>query len=210
MGAATTVLEVSDRPRPRFGMPAIVASAVLALAAAVGTYAWLTDGDDDRGSGEVARLGTDPGDPGPRPPDPEAGGDLAGLSYQELGGTTTDLADLLGRPLVINFFGSWCVPCIREMPVIERVAAELGDEVTFLGLAVRDRPEDARRIVTDTGVTYRVGRDVDDRVYTAVEAAMMPTTVFVSPDGEVVRVRLGELDEGELRSLIADHLGVGA
>jgi cytochrome c biogenesis protein CcmG, thiol:disulfide interchange protein DsbE len=202
---------MSGRPRPRFGTPAIVASSVLALAAAVGTYAWLADGDGGGGgSGEVVRLGADQGDPGSAPPDPGKGGDLAGLSYQELGGTTTDLADLLGRPLVINFFGSWCVPCIREMPVIERVAADLGDEVTFLGLAVRDRPEDARRIVADTGVTYRVGRDVDDRVYTTVGAAMMPTTAFVSPDGEVVRVRLGELDEDELRSLIADHLGVGS
>jgi hypothetical protein len=67
-----------------------------------------------------------------------------------------------------------------------------------------------RRVVADTGVTYRIGRDVDDRVLLAVGGVQMPTTVFVSPDGEVLRVRLGELSEDGLRSLIAEHLGVGS
>jgi cytochrome c biogenesis protein CcmG, thiol:disulfide interchange protein DsbE len=195
-------------PRPRLSPWVLVLSTVLATAAAAGVYAALSGGDDDGGT-DVVRLTPDDGGPdGSRPV--QGGGDLAGLSFQDLGGTTTDLADLVGEPLVVNFFGSWCAPCLVEMPAFERVHQDLGDEVTFLGLAVRDRPEDVRRVVADTGVTYRIGRDVDDRVLLAVGGVQMPTTVFVSPDGEVLRVRLGELSEGGLRSLIAEHLGVGS
>jgi cytochrome c biogenesis protein CcmG, thiol:disulfide interchange protein DsbE len=193
-------------PRPRLSPWVLVLSTVLATAAAAGVYLALVDGGDERAS-EVVRLTPDDAGPdGGRLV--EGGGDLAGLSFQDLGGTTTDLADVVGAPLVVNFFGSWCAPCLVEMPAFERVHRDLGDEVTFLGLAVRDRPEDVRRVVADTGVTYRIGRDVDDRVLLAVGGVQMPTTVFVSPDGEVLRVRLGELSEDGLRSLIAEHLGI--
>jgi cytochrome c biogenesis protein CcmG, thiol:disulfide interchange protein DsbE len=195
-------------PRPRLAPRVLVLSTVLATAAAVGAYVALSDGPAASGDTEVVRLTPDLA--GPDGGRLLEGGDLAGLGFQDLGGTTTQLAELVGEPLVINFFGSWCAPCLVEMPAFERVHQDLADEVTFLGLAVRDRPEDVRRVVADTGVTYRIGRDVDDRVLLAVGGVQMPTTAFVSPDGEVVRVRLGELTEDQLRSLIAEHLGVGS
>jgi cytochrome c biogenesis protein CcmG, thiol:disulfide interchange protein DsbE len=200
---AATVPDVAT-PRPRLSPWVLVLSTVLATAAAVGIYVALDPGDSTT---DVVRL--TPDDAGPDGGRLLEGGDLAGLGFQDLGGTTTDLADLVGAPLVVNFFGSWCAPCLVEMPAFERVHQDLGSEVTFLGLAVRDRPEDVRRVVAETGVTYRIGRDVDDRVLLAVGGVQMPTTAFVTAEGEVVRVRLGELSEDGLRSLIAEHLGVG-
>ena len=133
--------------------------------------------------------------------------DLSDLSFQELDGTTVPLSDLEGGPLVINFFASWCTPCRSEMPALQAVADDLGDDVTFLGLAEQDRPEDTRDFVDDLGVTYRVGRDVDSAIGLETGAIThLPGTLLVDADGTVVARHIGELDEAELRALLRDEL----
>jgi cytochrome c biogenesis protein CcmG, thiol:disulfide interchange protein DsbE len=181
----------------------IVASTAVALAAAVATYQVLDDGGSS-GEHEAAEIELTPaGEPVP-------GGELAGLTYETSDGGDAALGDLRGRPVVLNFFASWCTPCRTEMPAFERVHQDLGDDVEFLGLAVNDRPEDVRATVADTGVTYPTGRDTDERVLTAVGAlGALPTTVLLDAEGHVVDVRRGELSEEQLRSLLADRLGVG-
>jgi cytochrome c biogenesis protein CcmG, thiol:disulfide interchange protein DsbE len=137
--------------------------------------------------------------------------ELAAIPFEELGGTATTLGDLHGRPVVVNFFASWCAPCRTEMPHFERVHREVRDDVTFLGLAVRDRPEDVRALIVDTGVTYRIGRDLDDRALVGVGAlGPLPVTAFVDEDGTVLQVLRGELDEERLRALLAEHFGIGS
>jgi cytochrome c biogenesis protein CcmG, thiol:disulfide interchange protein DsbE len=193
---------VSSARRARLPLRVVIASTVVALAAAVAVYQVLDDGNRADGPGEEVGL-VPVGDAQPAD-------DLAEVTFQDLGGTTSSLGDLRGSPVVVNFFASWCVPCRTEMPAFERVHQDLGDEVTFLGLAVRDRPEDVFATVDDTGVTYRIGRDVDDRVLLAVGAlGPLPATALLDADGSVVEVRRGELTESELRDLLAERFGVG-
>jgi cytochrome c biogenesis protein CcmG, thiol:disulfide interchange protein DsbE len=131
------------------------------------------------------------------------------VTFQDLGGTTSALGELHGDPVLVNYFASWCVPCKTEMPALEEVHQELGDQVTFLGLAINDRPEDVRRTVDDTGVTYRIGRDVDDRVFTATGAlGPLPATVLLDEGGSVVEIHRGELTADDVRSLLAESFGV--
>src|SRR5688500_15712234 len=68
-------------------------------------------------------------------------------------GSTGSLADYRGKPLVVNFFAAWCVPCVKEMPDFEKVHQERGDEVQFLGFDVRDQLEEGKKIAERTGVT---------------------------------------------------------
>jgi cytochrome c biogenesis protein CcmG/thiol:disulfide interchange protein DsbE len=170
----------------------------VALGAAVLTYRLLDDDDDsglaaDEPASDLAEI------------------DLSELSFQELDGTTVRLSELRGSPLVINFFASWCTPCRSEMPALQAVADDLGDEVTFLGLAEQDRPEDTRDFVDDLGVTYMIGRDVDSAVGVETGAILrLPGTLLVDADGTVVARHIGELDEAELRTLLRDELGIEA
>ena len=185
---------------PRLPLRVVVAATVLALLAAVGTYV-LLDGDDD--DGDVSTSGTielTPQDDVPVDPD-----EAAFTTFED---ETVALASLRGGPVLVNFFASYCVPCVREMPAIEEVHQEVGDRVTFLGLAVADRPEDALDLVERTEVTYRTAQDKDSSVITALGGIVLPTTVLLDGNGEILATHTGEIDADELRALLADELGI--
>jgi cytochrome c-type biogenesis protein len=112
--------------------------------------------------------------------------------------------------VVVNFFGSWCAPCVDEMPAFERVHQALGDQVTFVGMANRDAPADALDTVAATGVTYPTFDDPDASAITYFGGLAMPTTVFIDATGEVADVNSGPLTESELRAKLADLFGVAA
>ena len=121
-------------------------------------------------------------------------------------GSTGSLTDYRGKPLVVNFFAAWCVPCVKEMPDFERVHQEVGDDVQFLGFDVRDQLEEGKKIAERTGVTYDLARDPDGGFLALMEGVVMPTTALIDAEGEVVEVHNGALEADELRDLIDEHL----
>jgi thiol-disulfide isomerase/thioredoxin len=167
-------------------------STALALVAAVATVAVLSDGDDGEGTTESTI---------PLVPEGET-------RFTTFDDEVVALSSLHGGPVVVNFFASTCAPCISEMPAFEEVHQQLGDEVTFLGLAVTDQPEEALELVERTGVTYRTAQDKDGSAISDLGGTMLPATVLLDADGQIVGRHNGELDADELRDLIADELGV--
>ena len=143
-------------------------------------------------------------------PDTSDGTDLSDLTFDLFDGGTGTIAGYEGTPLVVNFFASWCPPCVREMPEFQEVFNGLNGEVAFLGLSQDQTPEDALALVERTGVTYDVGWDLDLEVYGATESIAMPTTAFVSPSGELLDTFAGILDAESLAELIENVLGVAA
>ncbi len=126
------------------------------------------------------------------------------LHFEEFDGTQRALAEYDGRPLVLNFFASWCPPCVREMPAIEAVHRTLGDDVAFLGLAVNETAEDSQALVEETGITYDTARDPRAEILQALGGVVMPTT-FLIDGGEVVATHAGDITEDELTDLIEEH-----
>ena len=118
------------------------------------------------------------------------------------------LADLAGRPAVVNFFASWCAPCVSEMPAFEEVKAAVGAEVAFVGVDVQDRIEDGEALVERTGITWEVARDPDGELVRAVGGVGMPTTVLLDAAGAIVELRTGALNRDQLGDLVAEHFGV--
>lgn len=120
-------------------------------------------------------------------------------SYDLLGGGTASLFDHRGQPVVLNFFGSWCPPCIREMPDLEAASQTFADDVTFVGLAVADREQDLDALLQQTGVTYQIGLDPREAVFKQIpQAIAMPTTVFINADGSIDRVHSGILTADQI------------
>lgn len=143
--------------------------------------------------------------------DLRAGGTLEALSLPRLGGEgAIDYASLSERPLVINFFASWCPNCVAEMPDFERVHRALDDDVEFLGISQSDPADASIELAHQTGITYDTGIDRNGVFFNALGVTGMPTTVFVRPGGEIAEVWQGALDEASLRQLIDRLLGVQA
>lgn len=155
------------------------------------------------------------GDDGGAADEPSGSVDLAGddVVDAELAGLGADadavaLADLRGRPVVVNLWASTCAPCVREMPALESVHQAAGDEVAFVGVAVNDRVDDALELAERTGVTYPLVADADGSFFVDAGATLLPTTLVLDQDGAVVRRLVGEITADELVDVLADETGV--
>lgn len=154
----------------------------------------------DDAPGAAATAGPDEGDSRDEPaPD---------ITFTYFDGSEGSLDDFAGRPLVVNFFASWCAPCVAEMPEFQEVFTELDGQVAFLGFNVQDDPADADALVERTGVTYELARDDDASVHQSFSGFVMPTTVFIAPDGTIAHSWAGALTGDQLRDIIAEELGV--
>ena len=184
------------RPRPRrlHLRGAVVALAVVAVAAPV--LAGRLLGQPSTTTTVVVKGVAVVGRPAPRV-------ELPGLR-----GGRVRLADLRGRPVVLNFWASWCPPCLAEMPEFERVHRRLGDRVAFLGVNQRDQAQAAERLARASGVTYPLATDPAGRVFDTFGGLGMPTTVFIRADGTVAEIFAGQLDERLLAERIRRVLGV--
>jgi len=139
------------------------------------------------------------------------GGTIEELRLPQLEGDgAIEYAALADRPLVINFFASWCPNCIAEMPEFERVHGVLGDRVAFLGVSQSDARGASIELARETGITYDAGIDARGEFFRAVGGVGMPTTIFVRPGGEIAEVWVGALDADTLQQLVADHFGIPA
>ncbi|MFN2504934.1 MAG: TlpA family protein disulfide reductase [Acidimicrobiales bacterium] len=123
-------------------------------------------------------------------------------SFQMLDGSSASFEKYRGRPLVVNFFASWCAPCLAEMPGFERTSQDLSGRVAFLGLNLQDSPEAGRRVVERTGITYDVARDPSGSLFQSFGAIAMPTTVLLDANGQVVDLISGEISARSLRERI--------
>lgn len=124
------------------------------------------------------------------------------------GGTRFTLSEHLrrdGRPVVMNFWASWCVPCREEMPAFDAVARRR-PEVLFLGVAVEDTEIAARRFAEEVGVSYPLGLDADRVIVEAYPTLGLPTTWFITSEGIIAARWMGQLDEARLESLIERYL----
>lgn len=122
--------------------------------------------------------------------------------YELLEGGNSSLGTHVGKPMLVNFFASWCAPCVAEMPDLEALHQEYGDRVVFIGLDTQETAEAGRKIVQKTGVTYEIGRDPDGAMFTAFGGLGMPTTVLIRPDRTIAERHSGALSADRLRSMI--------
>ena len=131
------------------------------------------------------------------------------FSLPLLAGGEFVLSEHAGRPVVINFWASWCAPCVEEAPVLERGWQSYRDlGVAFVGVDVQDTEEDARAFVSRFGATYTNGRDENGKITIDYGVVGLPVTFFVGKDGVVQRRWVGAIKQSELTAAV-DELVAG-
>lgn len=129
-------------------------------------------------------------------------------SLLPLGGAApVDLADYRGKPLLINFWATWCVPCVTEMPILQEVSQQSRGQVTFLGVNVQDNEDKALAFLDELGVSYDQARDPAAEFFTEINGFGMPTTLLVNESGMITYRHTGAVEAQQLRDLLARHLG---
>jgi cytochrome c biogenesis protein CcmG/thiol:disulfide interchange protein DsbE len=130
------------------------------------------------------------------------------LRLRTLDGGRVDLAALRGRPVVVNFWATWCEPCVREFPLLARAAAgHRAARLAVVGVLYQDQPDAARAFVRQHGGTWPVGEDADGRTAAAWGVVGLPHTFFVRPDGTLASHQLGELTPAKLDRQLTGILG---
>ena len=98
------------------------------------------------------------------------------------------------RPMVVNFWASWCAPCFAEAPELQAAAEEYGDDVLFVGINMQDRSEeDARAFLDRFNLTFPNGRDAQSRVSVEYGIFGLPETFFINADGTLNYKHAGPL-----------------
>lgn len=133
------------------------------------------------------------------------GPDLGRRLAPTLAGPRVSLADLRGRPVVLNVWASWCAPCRQEAPILERGWRADGRPTgtLFVGLDQQDAPTDARAFLHTFGIDYLNLHDAGNDVPLRYGATGVPETFFISARGRVVDHVVGVITRGQLRDGIA-------
>lgn len=138
----------------------------------------------------------------------QSGEPLPDVRLSDADGQPVALQSFVGKPLVINIWYSTCVPCARELRDFADVSRELGDAVQFVGVDPVDDAAKMREFADARGVEYPLLMDSDGQLVTKADVAAFPTTLFVSPDGEIVH-QTNAIEAGDLRQAIARYLTGG-
>lgn len=128
------------------------------------------------------------------PPKTLVGSEMPEFSLKQLGSDATlSSADLQGKAIVLNFWASWCVPCVEEAPDLQAAHARYQDrDVVVLGVNVQDSERDALAFVHEHDITYPIVRDPNLTLYRQLGVRGLPETFFVDKDGVFVGVGAGE------------------
>jgi cytochrome c biogenesis protein CcmG/thiol:disulfide interchange protein DsbE len=120
------------------------------------------------------------------------------FALSTLDGRAVTLAGLRGRPVVLNFWASWCIPCLDEHPLLLQAARALGERVTFLGVVYEDSDEQARAFLARQGQAYPSLVDPGSRTAIAYGIFGVPETYFIDAEGRIAAKHVGPLDAGSL------------
>ena len=113
-------------------------------------------------------------------------------------GNEVHLYDYIGKPIVLNFWASWCGPCKMEMPDFNERYLQLGDEIHFLMINMTDGAREtldiAKAFIADSGYSFPVLYDANQEAAMTYGISSLPTTFFIGADGAMVAYAMGAID----------------
>ena len=113
------------------------------------------------------------------------------FSVELLSGKTVNLSDYRGKLVFINFWATWCGPCVNEMPDIQKLADAFPDDLVVLAINCSEKKEKVEDFINNKGFTFHVGLDGDGKIQKKYPTMGIPYTVILDADGVVSAIHLG-------------------
>lgn len=127
------------------------------------------------------------------------------FQLEALDGSRVSLSDFKGRVVLINVWATWCPPCVREIPRLVRISTQYrGQGLVVLGVNTTYQDDRAKvaTFVQEQGISYPVLLDSNNAIGQAYGARLLPTSYLIDHDGTIVHLRIGEVDEVQLREQV--------
>lgn len=129
----------------------------------------------------------------------QRGMDAPDFEVVDLEGNIHRLSDYKGQGVVLNFWGTWCEPCKREFPAIERQYKAFEEQgVHVLALNIAQSNLEVKNYVKNMGMTFPVAIDKTKSVMTAYNVTILPATILINSDGKVEQIITGEMSESQI------------
>ncbi|KWU59986.1 thiol-disulfide oxidoreductase ResA [Priestia megaterium] len=133
----------------------------------------------------------------------QAGDKAPDFVLQDLKGNNVHLSDLKGKGVFLNFWGTWCKPCEKEMPYMERQYSHFKDpNVEILAVNIEESDIAIKSFVNRHGLTFPILKDRDGTVTEAYGITPIPTTFLIDKNGKILKVITGSMTERD----IADYM----
>ncbi len=141
---------------------------------------------------------------------PQKGFQAPDFTLSDAQGEPVSLSDFLGKPVLVNYWASWCPPCKAEMPAMQRVYQDYTQR-GFVILAVNATNQDdltsAKNFAAEMGITFPILFDPDGKVGKRYQVSALPTSFFIDPRGVIQEVVIGgPMSEALLRSRVDELL----
>ena len=137
------------------------------------------------------------------------------LELPDLNGSMHHLADWRGQVILLNFWASWCQPCVEEMPGIQRLAGQMqGRGFVVVGVNVAEAPRRANRIAEQLGLGFPILLDAEGETFHAWGGKVLPTSALIDRQGRLRYLGLGPLEWdgvealGRVEALLAEPMAV--
>ncbi|QHJ70929.1 thiol-disulfide oxidoreductase ResA [Planococcus halotolerans] len=131
----------------------------------------------------------------------EVGDQAPDFALTDLNGERQQLSDYKGQGVFVNFWGTWCKPCEKEFPLMEKqyqVYKEKGVQILAVNIAQSDY--EVEQYAERKNLTFPIVIDKNKSVMEAYNIRPLPTTILVNPDGEIEKIVTGEMSEEDIRS----------
>ncbi|MCR5664358.1 MAG: TlpA family protein disulfide reductase [Oscillospiraceae bacterium] len=166
-----------------------------------------TEDREDAKDGEepAAESGESPSEPEAVKISPDATADFTVL---DVNGNAVKLSDAFGKPIVVNFWATWCGPCRSELGHFDELCAEYGDDVVFMMVnltdGTTDTVESVKAFAAEYGYSFPLYFDTEYSGVYAYSVNAIPVTLFINADGTLHHQQIGSMDEDTIRGFIEE------
>ena len=117
-------------------------------------------------------------------------------------GKTTKLSDLRDKPVYLNFWATWCPPCVKELPHIQAKYEQYKDGIHFLAISVDSEQDAPAQFISSKGYTFTVGYGNEREISRAYNIEAIPASYIIGTDGTIKAQIVGSMDEADLESFL--------